>query len=595
MASTSQGGVVTYTIKAGGSAIPDTCQVYALHVEQTINRISTATISLLDGNASTESFAVSASSTFVPGTDISIEVGYDGKNTELFSGIVTKQSLQVANAAGPMLEIECKDKAVKLTVGRKSAAYSKTKDSDVISKLISGTAGLSSAVTATSTQLPELVQYYVTDWDFMLARAEVNGMVVSTINGKVSVFKPDSDTSSVLTLTYGDNLFEFNAELNAVSQLQQVTASAWDYSSQKLINAQAPNNLAGPGNLSSKTLAGVVGLANYELQTSGAESNDELTTWAKAQMLKSELSKITGEARFQGTAVVVPGKYLTLAGLGARFDGDHFVSAVRHELADGNWVSSVSIGLSPRWFVQENEVEAPSAAGLLPGIPGLFTATVKKIDSDPDNEYRILVEVVLFNDKGAGIWARLSNFYSTNGQGAFFLPEVGDEVVLGFLNQDPRYPVILGSMYSQKIKPFSDFSPNEKNSRKGIVSKSELRVMFDDENKILTLVTPGKRTLVLDDKSQQIELKDDSGNSMVMSSSGITVKSDKDITLQAGQKVTIKGNSGVDVESSAGDVEVKGNNISETANMQYTAKGSMTAAVQGGTELTLKAAMVMIN
>lgn len=594
MASPTPGGVVTYSINAAGSAIPDTYQVYAIRIDQTINRISTATITLLDGNAAAESFAVSASATFVPGTEISIEVGYDSTNTVVFSGIVTKQSIQIANSTGPMLEVECMDKAVKMAVGRKSAGYSKTKDSDVISTLISA-AGLSASVTATTAQLPELVQYYVSDWDFMLARAEVNSMVVSTINGKVTVFNPTTDTSSVLTLTYGDNLMEFNAELNAITQLKQVTASAWDYSSQQLIQATADNNLSGPGNLSSKTLADVVGLASYDLQTTAAESNDDLTAWAKAQMLKSELSKIIGDARFQGNAAVVPGKYLTVAGAGARFDGAHFVSSVQHDISDGNWITEVSIGLSPQWFVQEKEVEAPPAAGLLPGISGLFNATVKKIDSDPDNEYRILVEVALFNDKGTGLWARLSNFYSTNGQGAFFLPEVGDEVILGFLNQDPRFPVILGSMYSQKNKPYSECTPNAKNSMKAIVSKSELRIMFDDENKILTLITPDKNTLTLDDKNKQIEVKDENGNSMVMSSSGITIKSDKDINLQAGQKVTIKGNSGVDIESSGGDVDVKGNNINETANMQYVAKGSMTAAVQGGTELTLKAAMVMIN
>lgn len=595
MANTKPGGVVTCSIKTAGTAIPDAYQVYAIHIEQSINRIATATISLLDGDAAKECFAISASAVFVPGNEISIEVGYDSKNSLIFSGIVTKQSLRVANSSGPILEIECKDKAVKMTVGRKSAAFSKTKDSDVISTLINAQAGLTASVTATSNQLPELVQYYVTDWDFMLARAEVNSMLVSTINNKVTVFNPVTDTSSVLTLTYGSNLFEFNADLNSVTQFAQVTASAWDYPNQKLTTAQAANNLAGPGNLSSKTLSGVVGLANYELQTTAAESADDLQSWAKAQMLKSELSKILGDARFQGTAVVVPGKYLTLAGMGPRFDGDHFVSSVRHDISDGNWATEVNIGLSQEWFVQKHEVEAPSAAGLVPGIAGLYNATVLKINADPDSEYRILVEVALFNDKGAGLWARLANFYSTQGQGVFFLPEVGDEVILGFLNQDPRYPVILGSVYSQKNKPYSDFTPNEKNSMKGIVSKSELRIMFDDENKILTLITPAKNTVVLDDKNKQIEVKDENGNSMLMTSSGITIKSDKDINLQAGQKVSIKGNTGIDIQSSGGDVSTTGNNIKETAQMQYTAIGNMTAQVQGGTELTLKAAMVMIN
>lgn len=587
------GGVATCTIKANGSTIPTNYLVNAIRIEQSINRISVATISLLDGSAALETFAISQSPTFVPGVAISIELGYNSTNTLVFSGIVVKQTLQVDNTSGPVLEIECMDQAVKMVVGRKSAGYSNKKDSDVISTLISA-AGLSASVATTTTVIPELVQYYVSDWDFMLTRAEVNSMVVSTINGKVSVFNPTADTTSVLTLAYGVNLLAFSAKLDCLTQLSQVKASAWDYASQALIQATAPNNLSGPGNLSSKTLAQVVNAADYQLQTSAAQTNDELSVWAQGQILKSELSKIIGEARFQGMATIVPGQYLSLDGAGSRFDGDHFVSGVRHDMSEGNWITEVSIGLSPLWFVQENQVEAAPAAGLLPGISGLFNGTVKKIDADPDSEYRILVEVALFNDSGAGLWARLSNFYSTNGQGVFFLPEIGDEVILGFLNQDPRYPVILGSLYSQKNRPYSQCMPNDKNSMKAIVTKSELRIMFDDENKILTVITPANNKLVLDDKNKQIQMEDDNGNSMVMSSSGITIKSDKDITLQAGQQVTIKGTAGVTIQSSQ-DVDVKGMNINETADMNYAAKGNINAQVQGGAELTLKAAMVMIN
>lgn len=595
MATTTIGNVVTYQINVSGSPIPDTYQVYAVSIEQTINRIATARITLLDGDVSSENFLISSSATFVPGNEISIEIGYDATNTTVFSGIVTKQALRVANTAGPMLEVECRDKAIKMAVGRKSSASANIKDSDFISTLIGNASGVTADVSATSTQLPELVQYYVTDWDFMLARAEVNGMVVSTINNTVKVFDPSAQTSSAATYTYGVDMLSFHAELNAVTQLPQVTASAWDYPNQQLLQAQAPNNLPGPGNLSSKTLSGVIGLSTFNLQTSAAESSAELSSWAKAQMLKSGLSKITGALKVQGNNDVALGHYVTLGGLGARFDGDHFVSSVKHQVIDGNWTTEMQLGLSALWFVQEKEVEAPPAAGALPGIGGLYNATVLKIDSDPDNAYRIQVDVALYNDSGTGLWARLANFYSTNGEGVFFLPEVGDEVVLGFLNQDPRYPVILGSMYSQKNKPFSQFSPNAENSMKGIVTQSRLQILFDDKNKILTLLTPGNNTVVLDDQGKQIELKDENGNSIVMSDSGIAIKSCKAITLQAPQTIGIAGDTGITVQSSGGDVTVKGTNINQTADMAYAAKGSMSAEVQGGSMLTLKAAMVMIN
>lgn len=590
----SQGGVMTFTVKVNGNPIPDTYPVYSVQIDQAINRVSSATVTLLDGVPAMETFSISASPTFVPGNEISIEAGYNRDNTLVFSGIITKQTIRASGAVGPMLDVECKDKSIKMVVGRQSGAWSNTKDSTVMTDLITR-AGLSSEVDATSITLPELVQYYASNWDFMLARAEVNGMLVSTLNNKVTVFDPTRNTASVFTLTYGQNLFSLSAEMNAITQFEQVKASAWDYQNQALASATAENNLAGPGNISSKTLSEVIGLADFNLQTGADPAVDELTGWAKAQMLKSEMSKIIGNASTQGSALFIPGKYITLDGVGGRFDGDHFIASVRHRLAQGNWTCDIGFGMSPFWFVQQHEIEAPPAAGLLPGIGGLFNATVKKIDADPDAEYRIQVEVALFNDNNVGLWARLSNFYSTNGQGVFFLPEVGDEVVLGFMNQDPRYPVILGSLYSQKNKPYSGFTPNQKNSLKGIVSKSALRAMFDDENVILTLVTPANNTVVLDDKNKQISVSDENGNTITLSASGISIKSNKDITIEAGQAVTLKGATGVSIESSGGNVASKGVNITESAQMQYSAKGDMTAQVQGGTELTLKAAMVMIN
>ncbi len=594
MADVVGGGVIVYEVLANGKAIPGEYQVYHIVVEQSLNKVPLARISLLDGNPSAENFAISASASFVPGTEISIKAGYDDVSQLIFSGIVTKQAIRVDNHRGPLLEVECRDKAIKLVVGRKSQAWSKTKDSDAFSAIISQ-AGLSAEVTATSVVHEELVQYYASDWDFLLMRAEINSMVLSALNGKLSVFDPSQNTSSAVTITYGDDVYGFQAELNAVTQLNQVKASAWDYQNQKVISATATNNLAGPGNLSSKKLAAVIDLSQFELQTSAAETSPELTGWAKAQMLKSELAKIRGYVRVQGRATLTPGMYLTLDGFGPRFDGVHLISAVHHELENGNWMCEYRFGLAPEWFVETCEVHAPSAAGLLPGIQGLYNATVKKIDSDPDNEYRILVEVALFNDQQQGLWARLTNFYSTNGQGAFFLPEVGDEVILGFLNQDPRYPIILGSVYSQKNKPYSEFVPNAENSLKGIVSKKELRIMFDDKDQILTIITPNKNTMVFDDKNGQIKIQDQNQNSMLMSSSGIAIKSPQSITIEAQQSVTIKGNTGVTIQSSAGDVSTSGLNIKENASIEYSAQGGVKASVQGGTQLTLQAALVMIN
>ncbi|MEP6930294.1 MAG: type VI secretion system tip protein VgrG, partial [Flavobacterium sp.] len=474
------------------------------------NRIAVAKIVILDGEANTGEFEASSSATFAPGAAISILAGYDAKNEVIFEGLIMSQSIRIDSLVGSALEIECRDAAVKMIVGRKSLTYSNKKDSAIISSIIGTYSGLSATVTATDTTWPEQVQYYVTDWDYILALAETNGLIVTTLNGKVSVTAPDSNTSSVLTVTYGDNLLEFNAKLNATNQLGNVTSNTWDYKTQAVINSEATPNVSGSGNLTSKKLSEVIGLDAFQLQTSAPLETADLNNWSKAQIIKSEYSKITGEAKFQGTNLIDPGKYMTFAGLGDRFNGDYLIAGVVHDLSQGNWISEVYLGLSPLWFTEKPDVMSPPASGLIPGARGLFNGTVKQMYEDPDSQFRILVNVPLFDANGAGIWARLSNFYSTSGAGAFFLPEVGDEVILGFLNEDPRYPVILGSLYSgTKIKPFTGLDPNEKNSVKAIVSKSGISVQFDDENIVWTVATPNKNTIIISDKEKKITISDE--------------------------------------------------------------------------------------
>ncbi|MBL0739538.1 type VI secretion system tip protein VgrG [Flavobacterium sp. GN10] len=590
------GGIATFAVKVNGKAIADELSVLSIHIEKKVNRIASAKIIILDGEPNTGKFDASSSATFAPGASISIEAGYDNTNTIIFSGLIMSQTLRVDNLVGSALEVECRDSAIKMIVGRKSLTFSKQKDSDIIASIIGTYSGLSADVTATSTEWPEQIQFYATDWDYIMSLAEANGLIVTTLNGKISVFPPDKTTTSVLTVTYGDNLLEFNAKLNAVTQLGNVAANSWDFKTQAVSTGNAAPNVSGAGNLTTKKLSDVIGLSTYQLQTSAPLETADLTNWSKAQIIKSEYSKIMGEAKFQGTNLVDPGKYMTFAGLGDRFNGDYLIGGVVHDLSQGNWVTEVALGLSPLWFTEEPDVMAPPASGLVPGAKGLFNATVKQMYEDPDSQYRVLVDVPLLDPKGQGIWARLTNFYSTSGAGAFFMPEVGDEVILGFINEDPRYPIILGSVYSStSIKPFTGLDPNQKNSIKAIVSKSGISVQFDDDNKVWTVATPNKNTIIISDKDKKITIQDENNNSIVMSSSGIDLSSQKNINISANQNVTIKGNQGVNIQSSGGDVAIKGLNIKENADMQYSAQGGQMAQVSGGMQLTLKGAMVMIN
>ena len=143
---------------------------------------------------------------------------------------------------------------MKMTVGRNNAYYTEKTDSDIITKLIDNH-GLSADVTSTSNQLKEVVQYYATDWDFMIVRAEVNGLIVTASDGQVSVKNPDDETDAVLTLTYGNDIIEFDAVIDAQSQLSSVKSSAWDVENQEVASGESSVSNFDLGNLSSSALS----------------------------------------------------------------------------------------------------------------------------------------------------------------------------------------------------------------------------------------------------------------------------------------------------------------------------------------------------
>ncbi|MCH8987730.1 MAG: type VI secretion system tip protein VgrG [Chloroflexi bacterium] len=587
-------GVLSLSITSNGAKLKPVIGIVSVSVEKAVNRIPSARIVLLDGDMPNQDFPLSNTDDFKPGSEIQIDAGYMQQVETIFKGVVVKHGIKITGNNYSRLVIECQDKAVAMTVGRKNANFVDSKDSDIIKKIIGNYSGLKSDVGSTDTSIKEVVQYYATDWDFALSRAEINGLLTIVDDGSVSVKAPEVGGAAVLSVTYGVDLMEFDAEVDARTQLASVGATAWDPKNQAVVESSpaAPDNLNKQGNLKAADLAKVIGLNSYRLQAPTANEKTELDSWAKAQQTKAELSSIRGKMKFQGSAKAKPGKVVELAGVGDRFNGNVFLTAVRHELVSGNWTTEAEFGLSANWFADRRDLASPPASGMLPGAEGLQIGVVKQLDEDPNNEFRIQVSVPVLQAETEGVWARLASFYASSGFGAFFIPEIGDEVVLGYFNNDPSYPVILGSLYSSSRSPA--YTPTADNFIKAIVTSSELKVEFDDEKKIVTIITPGGNQIVISDEDESILLQDQNDNKVELGPSGITLDSPKDITITAKGKVTIDATGEIGITSKA-DVKVEGLNVSNTAQVGFTAKGNATAELSASGQTTVKGAVVMIN
>ena len=314
-----------------------------------------------------------------------------------------------------------------MTVGRRSGCFLNTTESDALTTVITRHSGLSADVTATTGQMEQLTQFAASDWDFLLARAEANGLVVNVVDGKVSVVAPDFSGTARLNVTYGFDLLEANLEEDARTQLASVACAAWDPATQALVNTtESAKNANTLGADTAAALAGVAGGQPFPLHTATPQAAADLKTWAGAQLLKSELAKIRGTVRFQGNAGLLPAQLLEISGLGDRFDGNAFVSGVVHEFSEGRWTTVATVGLDPAWFAARPDVSAPPAAALLPAVPGLQIGTVKQIQEDPGKQFRVLVNVPTVDSEGHALWARLARPYATNNAGCTPMTLLGD-------------------------------------------------------------------------------------------------------------------------------------------------------------------------
>ncbi len=589
------GALATFTILAAGKAIATTMQVVSVDTWLAVDKVPRARLVLFDGNPSTGTFDISSLSTFLPGNTVEISAGYDGKEARIFRGLVIKQGLDVCQTEGSKLVVELSDEALKMTLERKSGFFEKVKDSALITTLITRN-GLAADVSATTTVHEEIVQYYATDWDLMVTRAQLNGLVVMADGGKVAVKPPDTSQSPVLGVRYGISILDLQVELDATTQYASsaIKGYAWDAGTQKLLESgPGTATVKEQGNVSSAELAKVFDVKKLALQTGGALEQPDLKDWATAELLKSRLSKIRGTVRFQGSALAQVGKTLELGGLGPRFDGTAFISGVHHHIEDGRWLTTAEFGLSAQWFTARSPgISAPGASGQLPPIKGLQTGVVKQVAKDPGGELRVLVGLPLLQDASKGVWARLGTFYASSGVGALFYPEVDDEVVVGFMNEDPRYPVILGSVYSKKRAP--PFPPDEKNTRKALVTRSKLELSFDEEKKTILIQTPGKHIIKLDDTSGAISIQDSNGNTVSLSKGGITLDSAKNLNINAKGNVALKAGGNLTMEAT-GNATMSGAQVAHKAQAKFSASGNAQAEVTSSGILTVRGTLVKIN
>jgi uncharacterized protein involved in type VI secretion and phage assembly len=185
--------------------------------------------------------------------------------------------------------------------------------------------------------------------------------------------------------------------------------------------------------------------------------------------------------------------------------------------------------------------EAPPMLGA-----GAFLASVVNVQ-DPNNMNRVQVRVWNvdgINDQSGPMWARVAVPFAGNNRGAFFIPDVGDEVLVVFLSGDPRFPIIVGSMWNgHDSAPDSFGGSGSSVDRWTITGKAgtKIAIIEDSSGPTIQFTTPGQLTGKMTDSDGSIEFSDANQTSIRIDSSGVTINAPTaqvQITAASGVTVT---------------------------------------------------------
>jgi uncharacterized protein involved in type VI secretion and phage assembly len=192
------------------------------------------------------------------------------------------------------------------------------------------------------------------------------------------------------------------------------------------------------------------------------------------------------------------------------------------------------------------------------------TVGVVTNNQDPDALGRVKVSLPWLSEQDESNWARVAAPMAGNDRGAFFLPEVDDEVLVAFEHGMVEFPYVIGALWNGKDTPPESNDDGENNART-IKSRSGHFIRLFDK-----------------DGEEKIEIIDKSGkNSVVVSSSNdtITITADSDLTIQ----------------SNNGKLMLSGNGVEITSQAEVKVKAGADMNLESGSQMNVKGATVNIN
>lgn len=510
-----------------------------------------------------------------------------------FVGILTEVTFDNSIDALNAVILTVKSPTITMDGGARNDIFVDQSPSDVIEATVRRYPVTLGSVDSISGQMPYHVQYRETDWHLVMRLANGAGKFAYYTGREFRV--SDASSSDSDQLTWPENLGVFSFGLGTVAD--KLSSQAYDYVSKSVWDSASEGSLR----------TALSGLAADAHSASGRIFPDSTFFGTLAPESQAGLdsaietnrhSRVGGMIACRGESTVTSvgiGRAIRISGMDA-LDGSYWVTAVTHVFDDSGKYHNefactpLDTAFPTRKYVRPAYTDLQS---------GLVTDT-----NDPDDRGRVKVKFFWNRRDGseaaAERWLRVMTLHAGADKGTFWLPEVDDEVLIGFTHGNPDRPVVLGSLYNAVDTP-----PHSSHSAGWNAADNDLKVIRTKAgNEIFFSDTSGSETLSIVQK--------DGANMITLTMSGpsITIQSDGDIEIK-GANINIESTSGDISLKAAGKLTAEGGsdvqlkaaaNFKSEGGANYEAKGGaqakLTAAnttVEGSGMLTVKGGLVKIN
>ncbi len=503
-----------------------------------------------------------ASPPFFIGNQIEIRLGdlRASSPNPVFVGEIVTFEPEFTSAAATIC-VRAYDKSHRMHRNRRSATFQDMTLADVVQK-VAGENGLQvGTVDSTPTVHPFLQQSMESDLDFLNRLAARENCEFGVSEGRVFLHRQSNGGGAVPTLSWRENLKSFKPRMSAAQQHDKVKVSSYDPVSRTAVVGEATQ----PGALpraaqEARDKASAFGASELLVADRIANSAEEARTIAQSTLDKLASGSFEAEGVMEGNPAVKAGGKLKLEGFGPRFDGEHQLTSVTHVYGQGDFRTRFSIsGRNPRTLtdVMRPKAEREWNAGLVVGL-------VTNIN-DPESLGRVRVAFPTLGDDIEGSWARIALTGAGPDAGMSFLPQIDDEVIVGFEHGDTRRPVVLGALHNGVDKPHEKMRGADDGGSLVVYGRKDAEINLQKQ-----LVITAKEHMVVTVESGQ----DGPGDYKLETTDKIEVKAGSTIKIEGTGEVTIKSSAGISVEAT-GPLKLKGATVDIEASATVNVKGSL--------------------